>query len=79
MASVRSKQMTVNEVTNGEVDAVSRRRGGRQKPKERDICLNHERFKHKTWKCLEPKTCKHRNKVVPKPAPTKNKEQKEKE
>ena len=79
MASVRSKQMTVNEVTNREVGAVSHRKSVRQKQKEKDVCLNHERFKQQTWKCLQPKTCKYRDKVVPKPAPTKPKEQKEKE
>ena len=86
MASVRSKQMAagaVHEVKDGEVDAVGNRGGGKAgggKKKETtrpsDICVNHFRYKQKTWKCGAPTSCKFAKNVVPKPE-TAKKDQKE--
>ena len=86
MASVRSKQMAagaVHEVKDGEVDAVSNRGGGKaggSKKKETtrpsDICVNHFRYKQKTWKCGAPTSCKYAKILVPKPE-TAKKDQKE--
>ena len=83
MASVRAKQQAVNEVTKGEeVDAVGTRGGGKARgnkqraTKTKDVCWTHARYKRKTWKCMEPTTCKFANQLAPKPEPTK-KEQKE--
>ena len=86
MASARIKQMAtraVNEVTkDGEVDAVGTRGGGKasgnkqRATKTKDVCWAHAKFKRKTWKCMEPTTCKFANQLAPKPDPTK-KEQKE--
>ena len=86
MASVRSKQMAagaVHEVKDGEVDAVGNRGGGKaggSKKKETtrpsDICVNHFRYKQKTWKCGAPTSCKYAKNVVPKPE-TAKKDQKE--
>ena len=85
MASVRSKQMAagaVHEVKDGEVDAVGNRGGGKaggSKKKESrpsDICVNHFRYKQKTWKCGAPTSCKYAKNVVPRPEPAK-KDQKE--
>ena len=83
MASVRAKQQAVNEVTkDGEVDAVGNRGGGKasgSKKKESrpsDICVNHFRYKQKTWKCGAPTSCKYAKNVIPKPEPAK-KDQKE--
>ena len=45
MASSRAKQMAVNEVDDGGVDEVSRRKGGKQKQRDKDVCINHARFK----------------------------------
>ena len=86
MASVRSKQMAagaVHEVKDGEVDAVGNRGGGKaggSKKKETtrpsDVCVNHFRYKQKTWKCGAPTSCKYAKNVTPKPEPAK-KDQKE--
>ena len=86
MASIRSKQMAtgaVNEVMkDGEVDAVGTRGGGKasgnkqRATKTKDVCWTHAKYKRKTWKCMEPTTCKFANQLAPKPDPTK-KEQKE--
>ena len=86
MASVRSKQMAasaVHEVKDGEVDAVGNRGSGKaggSKKKETtrpsDICVNHFRYKQKTWKCGAPTSCKYAKNVVPRPEPAK-KDQKE--
>ena len=83
MASVRSKQMAVNEVNDaGGVDAVTSRGGGKAsgnkkkatRPKE--VCANHFRFKKDTWKCLTPESCKFAKQLAARPD-TAKKEQKE--
>ena len=86
MASARIKQMAtraVNEVTkDGEVDAVGTRGGGKasgnkqRATKTKDVCWTHARYKRKTWKCMEPTTCKFADQLAPKPEPAK-KEKKE--
>ena len=86
MASARAKQSragAVNEVKDGEIDAVGNRGGGKAgggKKKETtrpsDICVNHFRYKQKTWKCGAPTSCKYAKNVVPKPE-TAKKDQKE--
>ena len=86
MASARAKQSragAVNEVKDGEIDAVGNRGGGKAgggKKKETtrpsDICVNHFRYKQKTWKCGAPTSCKYAKNITPKPEPAK-KDQKE--
>ena len=83
MASVRAKQQAVHEVAkDGEVDAVGNRGGGKaggskkKEPRPSDVCVNHFRYKQKTWKCGAPTSCKYAKNVIPKPEPAK-KDQKE--
>ena len=77
MASARSKQMAagkVHEVSKDEeVDAVGTRGGGKaggnkqRATKTKDVCWTHARYKRKTWKCMEPTTCKFADQLAPKP------------
>ena len=85
MASIRSKQMAtgaVNEVKDGEVDAVGNRGGGKangnkkRATRPKDVCFTHFKYKKEAWKCLAPASCKFAKQVAPKPEAAK-KDQKE--